>query len=98
MADIPTKRSEWAKLDWQSAQHMVGRMLNHAGFTMLEELNLGKKRADIMVTKTESNTSTIGIIEVKCYQKIGKTMQEKALIQACRYMTRLYNLHTSNQR
>ena len=84
--DIPSSRSQWAKLEWQQAQKTIGLLLNLYGFMKFEEYNLGDgKRADLLVWRTSSGQITIGLIEVKTYQKISPSIEAKALQQVLTY-------------
>ncbi len=96
---IPKSRSEWVSLDWQWAQKAVGRLFHVFDYTIFEEARLDKsKRADIVVTKNKSNKVIFGIIEIKTYDKASRSLQDKAMIQACGYLSSLYNQVIQNKR
>ncbi|MCY3411651.1 MAG: hypothetical protein INQ03_08480 [Candidatus Heimdallarchaeota archaeon] len=98
MSDLPTNRSDWASLSWQEAQHQVGRLLNQNGFMKLEEKHVARgSRADLIIIKSTPQTAKIGIIEVKCYNRVTPNLQKTAKLQACRYISLLYEQHQQNQ-
>ncbi len=96
MHNLPVSRSEWAKLSWKQAQSQVGRLLNHNGFMKLEEHRIGKGRADLVVINKKGGSAIIGVIEVKCYDRVTPRLQRSAKVQACRYISDLYHQHEQN--
>ena len=96
---IPKSRSEWVSLNWQWAQKAVGRLFHLFGYTIFEEARLDKsKRADIVVNKNKGNNVIFGIIEIKTYDKASRSLQDKAMIQACGYLSSLYSKVIQNKR
>ena len=96
---IPKSRSEWASLEWQWAQKAVGRLFHVFDYTIFEEARLDKsKRADIIVMKNKDTKAIFGIIEIKTYDKASRSLQDKSMIQACGYLSSLYNQVIQNKR
>lgn len=96
---IPKSRSEWVSLEWQWAQKAVGRLFHVFGYTIFEEARLDRsKRADIVVTRNKGNKVIFGIIEIKTYDKASRSLQDKAMIQACGYLSSLCNQVIHNKR
>lgn len=90
MDQIPSSRSEWAKLEWKEAQTAVGELLHHRGFMKLEEMRIGRGRADLVVIRKIEKSAVVGIIEVKCYNRITPKLQLSSMKQACKYLSQLY--------
>jgi hypothetical protein len=96
---IPKSRSEWASLEWQWAQRAVGRLFHVFDYTIFEEARLDKsKRADIIVNMNKGKKVIFGIIEIKTYDKASRSLQDKAMIQACGYLSSLYQQVIHNKR
>lgn len=96
---IPKSRSEWVSLEWQWAQKAVGRLFHVFGYTIFEEARLDRsKRADIVVTRNKGSKVIFGIIEIKTYDKASRSLQDKTMIQACGYLSSLYNQVIHNKR
>lgn len=84
-------RSDWATLDWSSAQKKVGLLFHSFGFTKFEEKRLGRsKRADVVVYRSLSKKVIFGIVEVKAYGRASHALQQKTLKQASTYLELLY--------
>lgn len=96
MENLPQDRAEWSKLSWNDAQRAVGRLLNHNGFMKFDEYRLGNGRADLVVINKDPKYATIGIIEVKCYNRVTPKLQRSAKIQAAKYLSKLFIDHQSN--
>jgi len=99
MVDSPSTRSEWAALSWQDAQHEVARLINHYGFMIFEEKQLDQKqRSDVLVIRNDNDKVIFGIIEVKAYQNVTRSLQRKAMIQAVKYLNSVFIDAINNQR
>ena len=83
MIKSPISRSDWASFDWKEAQNQVGLLFKKNGFKIFQEKKLeNNKRADIIVIKENPTLVIIGVIEVKCYQKISRSLEKSAMRQA----------------
>ena len=78
MKENPISRSDWASFDWKEAQTQVALLFKKNGFKIFQEKKLeNNKRADIIVIKESKSTMVIiGVIEVKCYQKITRSLEK----------------------
>ena len=98
-ANSPQSRSDWASLDWKEAQLAVADLLNKHGFVTLEEKRFeNHKRADVIIKKDLGERVIIGVIEVKCYQKITRGLELSAMEQAVRYLKQQYGISKTNHR
>ncbi len=97
MVKSPISRSDWASFDWKEAQNQVGLLFKKNGFKIFQEKKLeNNKRADIIVIKENPTMVIIGVIEVKCYQKISRSLEKSAMRQALNYLEDQYTLSENN--
>ncbi len=55
----------------------MGLLFKKNGFKIFQEKKLeNNKRADIIVIKENPTMVIIGVIEVKCYQKISRSLEK----------------------
>ncbi|MDH5402336.1 MAG: hypothetical protein OEY49_07590 [Candidatus Heimdallarchaeota archaeon] len=97
-SNTPKTRKDWAILSWNEAQSEVGLLLKQQLFVRFDEYKLGNKRADIIAYKIFDNKILFGIIEVKTFKKISPSIENKAMEQACNYLSKYFDIVENNSK
>jgi hypothetical protein len=76
----------WQNLDWKSAQDQVISLLHQRGYMSLYETTVLNGRIDGLVIRKSINEVDIGIVEVKHYRNVTKSMLLESIQQGLKYL------------
>ncbi len=85
------RRSDWARMGWQSAQEAVVKLLQDHGYMVFNEKRVYNGRVDGVVIRKTPGVVYIGIIEVKHYKKVSNSVREKAMFQSLKYLRSVFD-------
>ena len=77
------------KLHWKEAQASIAKFLAENSFMVWEERNLLNKRVDILAKRTFKNKTFYLVFEVKHYDNVTASVEEKFRKQLEEYLTLL---------
>ena len=79
------------KQNWQEAQRSIANFLKNNSFMVWEERKIENRRVDVLAKRTYKNKIFYLVFEVKHYEKITPSIENKSLEQLEDYLKLLFN-------